>query len=798
MPNLCEVCSKEPSKYKCPTCGLMSCSLGCTRSHKIYCAPKPSLTVAKESTEKKQDLPSDTPHHGQSNGPIKIENLGSSPELQKLFEEYPGLRGKLREIYRSTLEEEWQPEQMGGRKHGGEWQQKQATWTAEKGFKRGLGHVTKWRENCEDGESTGSDAEGFMKFMALGFSYTALLVRESTGPVATEFPATTEKKGSTVALNASNSRYGRSNSQPIPPRFPPPGTRLNSSRRPPSPDDAADNTAAAATPSLPSRSALRTTWRHSAGSDAFNSFLDMEDDNDDARSRPPSSSEHSRDTAASGGDSGVTFHELVDRLVALPMSKQDTKFVSIFLCLYRKFAAPSTLLNYLISRFDKTERSDLPQLTRASEQLRLLQVIAQWAAEYPGDFAYPKTRRKLVEFVDAIERNHVYMFAAKEISLHLENQVEDDDVGWPYSDGIEGEPDEPETISSLHVSNNNSPAPLLNTSFSDNILHNISSLDLSDDTPTGSSRDSGTLSNTSNMGRSGSTLTQSSVALQALEKAQQEAMTLEPAPRYFLNKVQWRQFMEIPEDDFARELTRIDWIMFTSFRPRDLVRHVSLSGPEKAKAKSLQNVNRMIQEFNHLAFFVASMVLLRDKAKHRARAMEKFMNIALKLRRQNNYNSLGAVIAGINGTPVQRLAATRELVPPSVQKEFMRLVILMGTQKSHFAYRLAWENSFGERIPFLPLHRRDLVSAEEGNKTFFGPNKDRINWKKFDVMGDVVLGIQSSQRTSYSYIQKNEEVQRLVLDAKMCDEEDLFARSTHVEPSAGAVDKSKMWGWLRA
>jgi hypothetical protein len=101
----------------------------------------------------------------------------------------------------------------------------------------------------------------------------------------------------------------------------------------------------------------------------------------------------------------------------------------------------------------------------------------------------------------------------------------------------------------------------------------------------------------------------------------------------------------------------------------------------------------------------------------------------------------------------------------------MRLVILMGTQKSHFAYRLAWENSFGERIPFLPLHRRDLVSAEEGNKTFIGDNRERINWKKFDIMGDVVLEIQRSQKTPYPYIQKNEEVQRLVLDTKMGDEE---------------------------
>jgi hypothetical protein len=68
--------------------------------------------------------------------------------------------------------------------------------------------------------------------------------------------------------------------------------------------------------------------------------------------------------------------------------------------------------------------------------------------------------------------------------------------------------------------------------------------------------------------------------------------------------------------------------MYSSFKPRDLVRHVTIAGEEKDKIKSLENVNRMIKQFNHLAFFVASMVLLRDKPKHRARALEKFINIA--------------------------------------------------------------------------------------------------------------------------------------------------------------------------
>lgn len=130
-------------------------------------------------------------------------------------------------------------------------------------------------------------------------------------------------------------------------------------------------------------------------------------------------------------------------------------------------------------------------------------------------------------------------------------------------------------------------------------------------------------------------------------------------------------------------------------------------------------------------------------------------------------------MAGINGTPVHRLSQTRALIPPHTEKAFLRLVILMGTQKSHSAYRLAWDNSFTPRIPFLPLHRRDLVSAEEGNKTFVGEDKTRINWKKFEVMGEVVLGIQRSQKTPYTHLPKFDDAQRLILDLKLPGDEEV-------------------------
>ena len=143
------------------------------------------------------------------------------------------------------------------------------------------------------------------------------------------------------------------------------------------------------------------------------------------------------------------------------------------------------------------------------------------------------------------------------------------------------------------------------------------------------------------------------------------------------------------------------------------------------------------------------------------------------MRQLNNYNSLGAVIAGINGTAVYRLAQTRDLVSPQIQKDFMRLEILMGTQRSHFAYRLAWENTSSERIPFLPIHCRDLVSAEEGNQTYIGTTHDRVNWKKFEIMGDIIIGLQKSQEMPYSHISPNQDVRHLILDGGFSKDEDV-------------------------
>lgn len=480
-------------------------------------------------------------------------------------------------------------------------------------------------------------------------------------------------------------------------------------------------------------------------------------------------------TKSSATEIGVTFDDLVDRLLAQPMSKFDNKFQAIFLALYRKFAAPAQLLDAIVTRFEEVGVDDVPTMTKASAQLRQLAILEQWIASYPGDFAYPTTRKSLEKFITRIRPIRLYAVAARELQANLDNALEDDDTDWAFcdrafqrarlaGDGLS------EHVVGLAVSNERSPPQ----------------------------------SPTSGRSASASTSTSSSqTMLNIVDSASRQARALMPSARgrgIPLTKVQWRAFMETSDENIARELTRQDWVMFTAIRPRDLVRHVSLSADEKKRmrGKGLSNVQRMIDHFNHINYVVVNLILLRDKPKHRALMLEKIMRVARELRKLNNYNGLGAVLAGLNAAPVHRLAATRELVPRDAGKDFMKLEILMGSAKSHFAYRLAWENTPGERIPYIPLLRRDLVSAAEGNRTFVGVDSDsemearwlegaaegsgagrerwgevRINWRKFEILGEGVWGVQRAQGVPYGRFAVVEEVRELVVETEVGRDDDV-------------------------
>lgn len=114
-------------------------------------------------------------------------------------------------------------------------------------------------------------------------------------------------------------------------------------------------------------------------------------------------------------------------------------------------------------------------------------------------------------------------------------------------------------------------------------------------------------------------------------------------------------------------------------------------------------VTRFNDVNNHIGDWVVSLILCHDRPKTRARHIEKFVEVAHKLRTMNNYSALRAVVAGINrstfeGDPSWEMFRTK---CPDAAKHFQSWEMLLQQIRAHRAYRLALRNSKGGCIPAL-------------------------------------------------------------------------------------------------
>ncbi|KAL9049259.1 MAG: hypothetical protein Q9162_007313 [Coniocarpon cinnabarinum] len=475
-----------------------------------------------------------------------------------------------------------------------------------------------------------------------------------------------------------------------------------------------------------------------------------------------------------------TFEELIARICFRDDPTKDTRFDFDFLAFYRFFARPLRVLNALITVFD-CSTSEADSTTDDLIASRVLQFLSQWVTTHPGDFAEADTLTHLEEFLELFDQSSPYFPVAEQIRMASGKVDKDDDNLWVLPDvpSSQGKNPPPEAINQEPSAARADP-----TADSDAKLIFRAHSSLSEES---SKHCQHTHTNS---------VDQSTIPYNISTLAQRQSALLDPSSKLPFTKIQWREVMALPEIAIAFELTRIDWIMFTAIQPRDMVRHITVRTSDRCQFRELSNVTRWVEHFNHVAYWTTNLILFRNKPKHRAQALEKLILVGRKLRELNNYNSLGAVVAGIQAISVYRLTATRDQVPPNVQKNLMKLELLMSTQKGHSAYRLAWENSSGPRIPFLPLHRRDLVVAEQGNKTWITVDvpedcekqERRINWNKFRVLGGMLWDLYQAQSKPYSGFVANEGIRRLLLDGVMVkDDEKLYERSLAVEPSGSVA-----------
>lgn len=521
---------------------------------------------------------------------------------------------------------------------------------------------------------------------------------------------------------------------------------------------------------------LRRGSDDTAGSQKGKTFLDIDDDSP-AGGISPRRAESGESQTAVAGDTpyqGDQLGVLVDRLLSEPMSKGDHKFIPSFLCLYRVFATPLSLLVSIIDRFIETEESDVVVFAKASDLLRYLSVLGLWTAQYPGDFADLTVRDTISIFVSDLARNKSFAPAARQIANNLQTHAHDEDEDWAFVDKQFSSNSARKRASQLSQARSDSSRITKGRQRHTESLGDAEDSDLDDSLVTPSTtRHSAATSSASSLQKNSQGSNHALDNLHQLSVARENARKLRAIPQRLASKVEHQLFLSLSVEELASEITRMDWTVYTSIRPRDFVRYVTMPSSQRSRLGRMDYIAMMTRHFNNLALFTSGMILLGDKPKYRARVLEKFMDLAWKVRQMNNYHALGAIVAALSGEAIVRLSQTHELIPPEKHKQFLRLKILMGHQKSHAAYRMAWENSSAERIPYLPRIQEDLTKAAQGNPTFVGASNN-VNWRKFEIMGDTIVSIQRSQEKAYKFPDRSvrgREIEGLILETKILEGE---------------------------
>ncbi|KAF8898717.1 ras guanine nucleotide exchange factor domain-containing protein [Infundibulicybe gibba] len=483
----------------------------------------------------------------------------------------------------------------------------------------------------------------------------------------------------------------------------------------------------------------------------------------------------------------ATLDELLDKLLFLAVSGDDPSFVTHFLLTYRRFASPRSILLAMQKRLRQLDTPAGDPVFTCFSQMRISLLLLNWMREYPYDFLVPGTAGALSALIKSILSKTYLVHYATDYFPFLEMlpSLVDQDAAWAIKvediesddDSFIEDDDEPEDLgpeTESLASSSQSPTSILGLRF-----------------PLARSLPSGAID---------SDLAQRHL-IRDLTKLAQDVMVLD-------------------SDHIAQEITRIEVGLFLDIQPRNWLNYTFVS---------LKKENEPISTFNalsnHLADWVVSLILCHDRPRNRAKQMEKFVDIAQRLRVLNNYSALRAFVAGINNAtfPGDETMEQFKLRSPDHAKNLQSWDVLLQHIRSHRAYRLALRNTKGACIPALyvggngldsvdwdlirEVHMSDLIRAHEGNEDSHPSDPTKIHWGKFNMMGKFINMTRQCQTqcrvsTDYSGFPERTAISELFLRRQVMDNDMQKSRIASPDPE---IDYSAptaplpggFWGFLR-
>ncbi|KAL4640385.1 rap guanine nucleotide exchange factor 2 isoform X2 [Arapaima gigas] len=170
--------------------------------------------------------------------------------------------------------------------------------------------------------------------------------------------------------------------------------------------------------------------------------------------------------------------------------------------------------------------------------------------------------------------------------------------------------------------------------------------------------------------------------------------------------------LQLSTVEVATQLSMRNFELFCNIEPTEYIDDLF-----KLKSRTgSANLKKFEEVINQETFWVASEIVHEPNQLKRMKTIKHFIKIALHCRECKNFNSMFAIISGLNLAPVARLRGTWEKLPSKYEKLFQDLQDLFDPSRNMAKYRnvLSNQNLQPPIIPLFPVIKKDLTFLHEG------------------------------------------------------------------------------------
>uniref|UniRef100_A0A8C7ZLU5 RasGEF domain family member 1C n=1 Tax=Oryzias sinensis TaxID=183150 RepID=A0A8C7ZLU5_9TELE len=259
----------------------------------------------------------------------------------------------------------------------------------------------------------------------------------------------------------------------------------------------------------------------------------------------------------------------------------------------------------------------------------------------------------------------------------------------------------------------------------------------------------------------------------------------------------------------AQQLTHVELEHLSHIGPEEFVQAFVQKDPLDGtlpcfgdQKKKTSNLEAYVRWFNRLCYLVATEICMPAKKKQRAQVIEFFIDVARECFNIGNFNSLMAIISGMNMSPVSRLKKTWGKAKTA---KFFILEHQMDPTGNFYNYRTALRgaahrsrtaNSNREKIviPFFSLLIKDIYFLNEGCANRL-PN-GHVNFEKFVELARQVGEFMTWKQVECPF-EKDQALLHYLHTAPIFSEDGLYLASYESESPENQVEKDR-WKALRS